>query len=134
MHGKGVGDLKSSAKFIALRFSANQTERDPEQSLMDVGTALFTTNATLSHSIATKYGVGYLLITVEDGGSKAPYILQYLGLKPSDYITSNSTAFSSPAWTALGQQTTIYRLSMGESVPGFTQVYSDGNVRIFKVG
>jgi hypothetical protein len=123
-----------SARFIALGFSANQSERDPEQSLTDVGTALFTTNSTLSQSIAVKYGAGYLLLTVEDGGSKAPYILQYLGLKPSDYFTSNSTTFSPSAWTVLGQQTTIYRLSSGASVPGFAQVYSDGSVRVFRVG
>jgi hypothetical protein len=61
-----------SARFIALGFSANQTERDSEQALTDVGNALFTTNATLTHSIAGKYGAGYLLITVEDGGAKAP--------------------------------------------------------------
>ncbi len=123
-----------SAKFIALGFSANQTEQDSEQALTEVGTALFTTNETLAHSIADKYGASYLLITVEDGGSKAPYILQYLGLRPGDYITSNSTSFSSVAWTTLGQQTLIYRLSAGESVSGFAQVYSDTNVKVFSVG
>ena len=129
-----------SARFIALRFSANQTERDSEQALTDVGTVLFTTNATLAHSMASKYGAGYLLITVEDGGEKAPYILQYLGLKPSDYFTSNSTGatnppggFSSGSWTAMGQQTVVYRLLDSQSVPGFVQVYSDGNVKIFSV-
>ena len=123
-----------SSRFIALGFSANQTERDPEQSLADVGTALFATNAAQSHSIATSYGAGYLLITVEDGGSKAPYILQYLGLKPSDYISTNSTTFSPASWTGLGQTTTIFRLLDGQAVPGFTQVYSDANDRVFSVG
>ena len=123
-----------SARFIALGFSGNTTERDTDQALTDVGTALFTTNATLAHSIVNKYAAGYLLVTVEDGGSKAPYILQYVGLRPSDYITSNSTVFSSAAWTTLGQGTVIYRLLVGQSVPGFAQVYSDANVKIFSVG
>jgi hypothetical protein len=123
-----------SAKFIALGFSANQNERDSDQALTDVGTVLFTTNATLAHSIASKYGATYLLVTVGDGGEKAPYILQYLGLKPSDYMSSNSTAFTSGNWTSLGQQTIVYRLLDGQSVPGFIQVYSDGNVKIFSVG
>ncbi len=122
-----------SPRFIALGFSANQTERDSEQALTDVGTALFTTNATLTHSIASRYGASYLLITVEDGGSKAPYILQYLGLKPSDYLTSNSTAFSATSWTSLGQQTVVYRLLDGQNVAGFAQVYSDVDVKIFSV-
>lgn len=123
----------ASARFIALGFSGNQTERDPEQSLTDVGTMLFTTNATLTHSIAAKYGAGYLLITVEDGGGKAPYILQYLGLKTSDYLTSNSTTFSAGNWTSLGQQTVVYKLLDGQSVPGFARAYSDDNVKIFTV-
>ena len=123
-----------SAKFIALGFSGNTTERDPEQSLTDVGTALFTTNATLAHSIAAKYGASYLLITTEDGGEKEPYILTYLGLKAVDYITSNSTTFAPSDWTRLGQQAVIFRLLDGQSVSGFTQVYSDTNVKIFGVG
>jgi hypothetical protein len=123
-----------SARFIGLGFTANVTERDPDQSLTDVGTALFTTNATLAHSIAARLGVGYLLVTVGDGGEKAPYILRYLDLKPSDYIVSNSTSFSSSNWTSLGQQTVVYRLLDGQSVPGFTQVYSDDYVRIFSIG
>lgn len=122
-----------SARFIALGFSGNSTERDPEQSLTDVGTALFTTNATLTHSIAQKYNAAYLMVTSEDGGEKAPYILTYLGLKPGDYMTSNSTTFSSSDWTTLGRQTVIFRLLDGQNVPGFTRTYSDSNVEIFNV-
>ena len=123
-----------SARFIALGFSGNTTERDSEKSLTDVGTALFTTNATLAHSIAAKYGARYLMITTEDGGEKAPYILTYLGLRAGDYITTNSTTFASSDWTTLGQQSVIFRLLDGQSVPGFTQVYSDTNVKIFRAG
>jgi hypothetical protein len=122
-----------SARFIALKFSANQTERDSEQSLTDVGTTLFTTNGTLAHSLALKYGANYLLITMADGGEKAPSILTYLGLKPSDYMVSNSTIFSASSWTSLGQQTVVYKLLDGQIVQGFTQVYSDEYVRIYSV-
>ena len=123
-----------SARLIALGFSANQTERDSDEALTDVGTALFTTNPTIAHSMALKYGASYLLVTVGDGGEKAPYILQYLGLKPGDYLTTNSTAFSADNWTSLGQQTVVYRLLEGQSVSGFTRVYSDADVNIFSVG
>jgi hypothetical protein len=132
--GRGTVISNPSARFIALGFSANQNERDTEQSLTEVGNALFATNATLTRSIAEKYGAGYMLITVEDGGSKAPYILQYLGLRPSDYLVSNSTIFTAANWTTLGQQTLVYRLLDGQSVPGFAQVYSDDYVRVFSVG
>jgi len=132
--GRGSVISNPSARFIALGYTKNVTERDSELSLTDVGTALFTTNATLSQSIAAKYAAGYLLVTTEDGGEKAPYILQYLGLKPSDYTIANSTTFVASNWTTLGQQTTIYRLLNGESVSGFTQVYSDAYVKIFSIG
>jgi len=122
-----------SSRFIALGFTKNVTERDPDAYLTDVGTALFTPNATASQAIAEKYDAAYLLITTEDGGEKAPYILQYLGLKPSDYLTTNSTTFAASDWTTLGQQTLIYKLLYGESVSGFTQVYSDTYVKIFSV-
>jgi hypothetical protein len=124
-----------SVRFVALGFSSGrQPLRDSDQALTDVGTALFTTNATLAHSIAGKYGANYLLITVEEGGAKAPYILRYLGLNPSDYFTSNSTGFVSANWTSLGQQTLVYRLLDGQSVPGFVQLYSDSDVKIFSIG
>ncbi len=123
-----------SARFIALGYTKNVTERDPDVSLTDVGTALFTTNATSSQSVAAKHGAGYLLVITEDGGEKAPYIIQYLGLKPSDYIIANSTTFAASSWTTLGQQTLIYKLLNGESVSGFTQVYSDTYVKIFSIG
>jgi len=123
-----------SARLIALGFSANQSEQDSDKALKDVGTLLFTTNQTISHSIAIQYGASYLLITVGDGGERAPYILRYLGLRPSDYMTSNSTAFSADGWTSLGQQTIVYRLLEGQSVSGLTRTYSDDYVKIFSVG
>ena len=140
--GRSSVITQTSARFVAMGFSSGRLPgRDPDQTLTDVGTLLFTTNATLAHSIASKYGASYLLVTVSDGGEKAPYVLTYLGLKPSDYFVSNSTGvtnppggFSSGSWTSLGQQTVLYRLLAGQSVPGFTQVYADSYVMIFSVG
>ncbi|HYB75815.1 MAG TPA: hypothetical protein VEC08_02540 [Nitrososphaerales archaeon] len=140
--GRGSVISNPSMRFVAMGFaSGRQPLRDSEEALTDVGTALFTTNATLAHSIASKYGTSYLLITVEEGGLKAPYILKYLGLNTSDYFVSNSTGttnppggFSPQSWTTLGQQTVVYRLLDGQSVPGFVQVYSDSSVKIFSVG
>lgn len=122
-----------SAQLIALGFTKNVTERDSNQSLADVGTALFTTNSSLSHAIVSKYGASYILIETEDGGDKAPYILQLLGLNPTDYVTPSGASFNPADWTSLGRQTVIYRLLTGEAVVGFTQVYSDSYVKIFQV-
>ncbi|MDH2902284.1 MAG: hypothetical protein PXY39_15075 [archaeon] len=125
-----------SAQFVALGYAKNTGELDSNQSLIDVGTALFTTNATQSTSIATKYGATYFFITSEDGGEKAPFILKLLNpnIASSDYMTPSGHTFNPRDWTSLGQQTVIYRLLDGRSVTGFTQVYSDTYVKIFAVG
>jgi len=122
-----------STQLIALGFAKNVTERDLNQSLVDVATALFTTNVTLTKSTASKYGANYIFITTEDGGEKAPYILQLLGLKSMDYITPSGTTFNSKDWTSLGQQTVIYRLLSGQNIAGLNQVYSDVYVKIFEI-
>lgn len=106
----------SSAQLIALGLAKSTGEIDSNQSLIDVGTALFTTNATLSHSIISKYGANYVLIATEDGGQKAPYILQLLGLTSSNYLTPSGIAFNPKDWTSLGQETVIYRLLSGSHV------------------
>jgi hypothetical protein len=122
-----------SAQFVALGFAKSTGELDSNQSLVDVGTALFTTNATLSRSIVSKYGAGYVFITTEDGGEKAPYILKLLGINSTTYLTPSGTTFNPKDWTNLGQETVIYRLLSGASMSGFSLVYSDSYVRIFSV-
>lgn len=122
-----------SAQFVALGFAKSTGELDSNQSLIDVATSLFTTNASQSTAIAHKYGANYLLITTEDGGQKAPYILQLLGMNSSSYLTPSGITFNPKDWTSLGQQTVIYRLLNGEGISGLSLVYSDSYVKIFAV-
>ncbi|MCL4519903.1 MAG: hypothetical protein M1587_11990 [Thaumarchaeota archaeon] len=124
-----------SAQLVALGFAKNNGQLDSNQSLIDVGKALFTTNATQSISIAGKYGATYLFITSEDGGEKAPFVLKllYPDIASSDYMTPSGQTFNPSDWTSLGQQTVMYRLLDGQSVTGFTQLYSDAYVKIFAV-
>jgi len=122
-----------SAQFVALGFAKSAGEFDSNKSLIDVGTALFTTNVTLSQSIISKYGANYVFITTEDGGQKAPYILQLLGLNSSNYLTPSGVTFNPKDWTSLGQQTVLYRLLDGQDVTGFSLAYSDSYVKIYSV-
>jgi len=91
-----------SAQLIALGSTKNVTERDSNQVVADVATALFTNNVTLSNSILSKYGANYVFVTTEDGGEKAPYILQLLGLKSTDYMTPSGAPFNAADLTNLG--------------------------------
>ena len=131
--GRNSAISNPSAQFAALGFAKSTGELDSNQSLVDVGSALFTTNATLSRSIVSKYGAGYVLITTEDGGEKAPYVLKLLGINSTTYLTPSGITFNPKDWTNLGQETVIYRLLSGASVSGFSLVYSDNYVRIFSV-
>ncbi len=132
--GRNSAISNPSAQFVALGFAKSTGELDSNQSLVDVATSLFTANASQSIAIAHKYGANYVLVTTEDGGEKAPYILKLLGLNSTSYVSPSAAAFNPNDWTSLGQQTVIYRLLNGEGVPGFGLVYSDSYVKIFTVG
>lgn len=126
-----VRDPSQQAIFLGL---ASQTPQlAPNATLGDVATALTTTNSSLTFSIMQKYGADYLLLVTEDGGQKAPYIFKLVALNSSLYVNPSGTTFNPSDWTALGKQTTIYRLLDGQNVPGLTKVYSDSNVWIFRL-
>ncbi len=120
-----------SQQAIALGLANPSPQLAPNVTLADVATALTTTNSSLTLSIMHKYGASYLLLVTEDGGQKAPYIFKLAGLDTSLYVNPSGTTFNPSDWTALGKQTTIYRLVAGQSVPGLAKVYSDSNVWIF---
>jgi len=120
-----------SQQAIALGLANPSPQLAPNATLADVATALATTNSSLTLSIMHKYGAGYLLLVTDDGGQKAPYIFKLVGLDTSLYVSPSGTTFNQSDWTALGKQTTIYRLLAGQSVPGLAKVYSDSDVWIF---
>lgn len=109
------------------------TEFDSNETLVDVAKALTATDPNLTKSIMDKYNASYILITTEDGGEKAPWIYQFAGFNQTQYVQPSSITFNPQDYTDLGQQTMIFRLLNGTSIGGFTQVYSDDNVKIFKL-
>lgn len=131
--GRNAVISNPSSEAIAIGSTANVSTRDPNQKVSDVALALFATNSSVTASIMGKYGAGYLFISAEDGGMKAPYILQLANLTSKGYVTASGDVFNSGDWTSLGEQTVIYRILDGQSVSGLSLVYSDAYVRILQL-
>jgi len=109
------------------------TEFDSNEKLVDVAKAFTTIDPKSTRSIMNKYNATYVLITIENGGIKAPWLYQFSGLNFTHYIEPSSLTFDPKEYTALGQQTIMFRLLNNTSIEGFTQVYSDDDVKIFKL-
>lgn len=111
------------------------TEFDSNEKLVDVAKALTAADPNLTKSIMDKYNSSYILITTEDGGEKAPWIYQFAGFNQTLYVqlSSSSITFNAQDYTDLGKQTMIFRLLNGTGIEGFTQVYSNEDVKIFKL-
>jgi len=110
-------------------------EFDSNERLVDVAKALTAADPNLTKFIMNKYSVSYILITTEDGGEKAPWIYQFAGFNQTQYVqlSSSSITFNPQDYTDLGKQTMIFRLLNDTGIEGFTQVYSDENVKVFKL-
>jgi hypothetical protein len=108
-------------------------EFDPHDRLVDVARALTAIDVDTTKSIMDRYGAKYLLITTEDGGSKASWIFQYSGLNSTEYVGATSMTFNYKDYTDLGKETTIYRLLSESIVDDLTRIYSDDYVKIFEM-
>jgi asparagine N-glycosylation enzyme membrane subunit Stt3 len=121
-----------SEQAVSLGLANPSKQLSSNATLEDVSTALTTTNSSLTLSIMQKFGASYLLLVTEDGGYKAPFIFKLASLNTSRYVSPSGTAFNSNDWTALGRQTTIYRILSGQRISGLAKVYSDSNVMILE--
>ena len=111
-------------------------ELDSNEKITDVAVALTATDENATKTILQKYGATYLLVTNEDAASKVFWYYKFAGLNSTDYLSDKYgtvTTFSSEEYTALGQQTMIYKLWVNSDLNYFTQVYSDANVKIYKL-
>jgi hypothetical protein len=100
--------------------------------------ALVATNTTEIISIMNEFGAKYLITYQSDSTIKTRVFLRSAGLNQSDYLVYDYninpySAPSSPEPTALGRQTMVFRIWLGQDVPGLNLVYSDVYTRIYKI-
>jgi len=124
---------------VALESVANPErieEFDPHEKLVDVTTALTTTDSNEVISIMNIYRAEYILLTVDDGGIMAFWIFRYAGLDLSNYVKTDESmehVFNPNQYNELGTETVMYKILNFESIEGFTQVYRDDSVIIYKL-
>lgn len=107
------------------------SELDPNSKITDAATAFTATNETFMKETMEKYGATYLFVTFEDVAYKSPWIFNLAGLNFTEYV--NVPQKSPMDYSSLGQQTMLYRLYINSNLSQFTQIYSDENVKIYKV-
>lgn len=111
-------------------------EFDSHESLVDVAKALTTIDENEAISIMRKYGATYILITVEDGGSKAKWIFRYAELDLNNYTKADESmewTFNPDQYNELGTKTIIYKILSNAEIEGLMPVYSDDSVKIYKL-
>lgn len=107
-------------------------EFDPNEKLVEVAKALTATDVNFTKSIMKKCNANYILVTPVDGDGKAVWIFRFAGLNSTDYMASPSLIFNDENYTELGKQTLIYKMLSNSNLEGFTLIYSDYYVKIFK--
>jgi asparagine N-glycosylation enzyme membrane subunit Stt3 len=99
-------------------------EFDTNQKILDAATALTTSNESETLQIMEKYNATYLMVEKDDA-TKAIWIYRIAGLNETKYVTTEG-------FTDLGSNTMIARLLDNRDTGGFTQVYSDEYMKIYR--
>ena len=96
----------------------------PHQAVLDVATALTTSNVTEAVALAEKHGASYVFIALDDA-VKAWMFFNVSGLDPAEYVVDG-------VFTEAGEQSLIYRLLYGDPA-SFELVYGDEAAKVYKV-
>jgi asparagine N-glycosylation enzyme membrane subunit Stt3 len=104
-------------------------EFDPNEKILDVASALTTDNQSKTVQIMGKYNATYIMIGQNDI-VKAVWMLKIAGLNYTDYIANPGPNMS---FTELGKDTMIARLLDNRDTGGFTLVYHDDQMKIYKI-
>lgn len=130
----------SQEALMSVKDPSYYSEFEPHKKLVDVATALTTTDISETISLMEKYGADYILVTYEDGGGKANWIFHFAGLNFADYMNStwlqqghSGYTFNQNMYNDLGKQTTIYKILAIEAIEGLELTYSDENVVVYKI-
>ena len=115
-----------------------QKEWDTQEHVSKVAKALVATNTSETMSIMNQTGAKYLITYQSDSMGKTYAMLQSAGLNQTDYLVYNYNANPyteplSPEPTAKGRQTTVFKIWLGNDLPGLKLVYSDVYTRIYKI-
>ncbi len=104
-------------------------EFDPNEKIVDVASAFTTDNQSKTAQIMGKYNATYIMIGQNDI-VKAVWFFKIAGLNYTDYIAKPGPNMS---FTELGQNTMIARLLDNRDTGGFSLVYHDDQMKVYKI-
>lgn len=131
---KGYAERKSVVKnpsekiLYTIGDPSSITEFDPHERIVDVATALTTSNLTEMLQILEKYNVTHIMVCTDDLG-KAAWFYRIAGLNETEFI---SRQHPDQIFTDAGKQTMIARLLENRDA-GFTLIYEDEEIKVYKV-
>jgi len=113
-------------------------EWDDQTKVEKVGKAFAAENVSMTLTMMNDTGAKYLFTDSRDAQGIAYAFFKAAGQDPDLYLKnvwpSNPYADPLPAEpTAKGRQTTLYKIWLGNDLPGLKLVYSDTNTRIYKI-
>ncbi len=130
----------SEEALVSVGDPADYEELDPHEMIVDVAKALTTTNESETLSMMNKYNATHILVTAVDGGGKATWISRFAGHNFTNYMdmtwysdNHNGYTFNPNMYNELGKKTTIYKILTNAEIERLTQVYSDEDVKIYKI-
>jgi len=100
-------------------------EFDPHERVVDVATALSTTDPNETLQIMQKYGASYILIQKDDS-MKASWIFWAAGLDPTEYMERGN-------FNEKGKNTMIVRFLENRNAD-FILVYQDEETKVYEIG
>lgn len=104
------------------------TEFDPHARIVDVATALTTSNLTEMFEIVEKYDVTHVMVCSDDLG-KVVWFYRIAGLNETDYVSGFE---HDQVFTEEGKQTMIAKLLENRDT-GFTLIYEDEEIKVYEV-
>jgi asparagine N-glycosylation enzyme membrane subunit Stt3 len=104
-------------------------EWDPNDKILDVASAFTTNNQSMTAQIMAKYNATYVMVGTGDL-VKAVWMFKIAGLNYTDYIANPGPNMG---FTDLGKDTMIARLLDNRDTGGFTLLYHDEQMKIYKV-
>lgn len=99
-------------------------EFDSNSKILDAAAAYTTGNASETQRIMAKYNASYIMVEKDDA-TKATWMYRIAGLNETQYVTTSG-------FTDLGKDTMVARLLDNRDTGGFTEVYSDDYMKIYK--
>ena len=103
-------------------------EFDPHEKILDVATALATSDFTETSRILDKYNVTHVLVSSDDL-IKAYWFFKIAGMNPTDYLLHQDSSWT---FTEAGKQTMISKLLENRDT-GFTLIYEDQEIKVYKL-